>query len=364
MEFSAAMARKRNLQAISASSMKVCKTRKLTSKILKEAYAQQREIENEEKSNFFEKAVYRFDEVIDDVDETQTQFDYQDGHSISKRISDALTSIKDDATTGSASLAQTTSMSDDESEDIDHLPRSLGKLVKFLSVYSRGKMPKAFYKIARLKNWDSLFLNKTQPENWSPSTMYKATSLFGSSSSIKARRFYEFFLLPRSGTCTVPEAIIIGSVMQKVSIPEKLSSVALVCLAEMTFSKFDGTRSYFIKVILEKKYALSYLVIDAVTCHFLRFHKETRLMLVIWHQTLLAFVQLYKHKIRKEDKKCLISLLEKQYHNLITPEILRELDNSRNRGEKPSDSPSSSTLINQPIKEDVNDMPQVPMEED
>lgn len=75
--------------------------------------------------------------------------------------------------------------------------------------------------------------------------------------------------------------------------------------------------SYFIKVILEKKYALSYGAIDAVTCHFLRFHKETRVMPVIWHQTLLAFVQLYKHEIRKEDKKCLISLLEKQNHNLV-----------------------------------------------
>lgn len=49
----------------------------LSSKIIKEAYAQQREIENEEnldKLTFFEQAVYDF---IDDVDETQSQLDYQ-----------------------------------------------------------------------------------------------------------------------------------------------------------------------------------------------------------------------------------------------------------------------------------------------
>lgn len=49
--------------------------------------------------------------------------------------------------------------------------------------------------------------------------------------------------------------------------------------------------SYFIKVILEKKYALAYGAVDAVTAHFLRFLEEKRVMPVIWHQTLLAFVQ-------------------------------------------------------------------------
>ncbi|CAG7901347.1 unnamed protein product [Brassica rapa] len=98
-------------------------------------------------------------------------------------------------------------------------------------------------------------------------------------------------------------------------------SAALVCLAEM---EFLGTRSYFMKAILEKKYALAHLAIDAVAAHFLRFRKETKVMPVIWHQTLLAFVQgvhlffcKYKHELRKEDKKSLTSLLEKQNHELV-----------------------------------------------
>uniref|UniRef100_M4DES3 Bystin n=1 Tax=Brassica campestris TaxID=3711 RepID=M4DES3_BRACM len=117
-----------------------------------------------------------------------------------------------------------------------------------------------------------------------------------------------------SGTCTIPEAVIIGSIIHKFSIPENFSSAALLCLAEM---EFLGTRSYFMKAILEKKYALAHLAIDAVAAHFLRFRKETKVMPVIWHQTLLAFVQRYKHELRKEDKKSLTSLLEKQNHELV-----------------------------------------------
>lgn len=58
----------------------------LTSKILKEAYAQQREVENEENAEtipmiaFFKRAVYGLEDTIDDVDElseTQSQLYYQ-----------------------------------------------------------------------------------------------------------------------------------------------------------------------------------------------------------------------------------------------------------------------------------------------
>lgn len=49
--------------------------------------------------------------------------------------------------------------------------------------------------------------------------------------------------------------------------------------------------SYFIKLLLDKKYALPYRVLDAVVAHFMRFLEETRLMPVIWHQSLLTFVQ-------------------------------------------------------------------------
>ncbi|KAK7840365.1 bystin [Quercus suber] len=97
------------------------------------------------------------------------------------------------------------------------------------------------------------------------------------------------------------------------------------------------TTSFFIKLLLEKKYALPYRVLDATVAHFMRFLEDSRMMPVIWHQSLLAFVQRYKNELRKEDKDNLRNLLEKQRHKLVTPEVLRELNNSRNRGEKEDD---------------------------
>ena len=42
---------------------------------------------------------------------------------------------------------------------------------------------------------------------------------------------------------------------------------------------------------MEKKYALPYRALDALVAHFMRFLEDTRVMPVIWHQSLLAFVQ-------------------------------------------------------------------------
>ncbi|KAK7364911.1 hypothetical protein VNO80_13657 [Phaseolus coccineus] len=242
-----------------------------------------------------------------------------------------------------------------------------------LSKYTIGKIPKAFKHIPSMQLWEEV-LYITEPENWSPNALYQATRIFASNfGAKKAERFYKLVLLPRvredirknkrlhfalyqtlkkalykpaaffkgilfplceSRTCTLREAVIVGSIIEKVSIPPLHSSVALLKLSGM---EYCGTTSYFIKLLLEKKYALPYRVVDAVVAHFMRFLNETRIMPVIWHQSLLAFVQRYKNELQREDKERLRDLLEKQKHKLVTPEILRELEHSRNRGEKEED---------------------------
>lgn len=49
--------------------------------------------------------------------------------------------------------------------------------------------------------------------------------------------------------------------------------------------------SYFLKLLLDKKYALPYRVIDSLMSHFLAFEEEERELPVVWHQSLLTFVQ-------------------------------------------------------------------------
>nr|BAD29025.1 bystin (51.6 kD)-like [Oryza sativa Japonica Group]BAD29036.1 bystin (51.6 kD)-like [Oryza sativa Japonica Group] len=272
---------------------------------------------------------------------------------------------------------------------------------EFLSRYTSGKIPKGFKRIPSLECWPDV-LQLTEPENWSPNAVYQATRLFSSNMNAKnAVRFYEAILLPRvrndirknkrlhfalyqslkkclykpaaffkgillplcqERNCTLREAVIIGSIISKVSIPPLHASAALMKLAEM---EYCGTTSYFIKLFLDKKYALPYRVVDAVFAHFMRFIDEERVMPVIWHQSLLAFVERYKNELEKKDKEKLARLLDHQKHYLVTPEIRRELRMSCNRGEKDTIMSICSpvSVITKPIEEDRWNVPEVPMEE-
>ena len=53
----------------------------------------------------------------------------------------------------------------------------------------------------------------------------------------------------------------------------------------------DYLSSLPLQVLLDKKYALPYRVVDALVDHFLSFRKEDRTLPVVWHQSLLCFVQ-------------------------------------------------------------------------
>ena len=102
-------------------------------------------------------------------------------------------------------------------------------------------------------------------------------------------------------------------------------------IAEMEYS---GANSIFLRIFFDKKYALPYRVVDAVVFHFLKFRNETRQLPVLWHQSLLTFVQRYKSHVSSEQKEAILELLKIQVHDKITPEIRRELQNSKCRDEE------------------------------
>lgn len=278
--------------------------------------------------------------------------------------------------------------------------RGVGKL---LSRYKAGKVPKAFKIVPSLSNWEEI-LWLTEPENWSPNAIYAATRLFASNLNARmAQRFYNLVLLPRirqdikshkrlhfalyqalkkavykpsafykglllplcqSRSCNLREAFIIGSVLQKVSIPVLHSSVALMKIADM---KYAGTNSYFMKLLLDKKYSLPYRVIDAVVVHFMRFTEVNLEVPVIWHQCLLTFIQRYKNELSEEDKENLKRLMRQHRHYLVTPEIQRELQLSHSRGQKEDGKPiQGSVAASASMVEDYRSLPDVgiSMEED
>lgn len=132
----------------------------------------------------------------------------------------------------------------------------------------------------------------------------------------------------QSGDCTLREAIIFGSVIARNQIPVLHSSACLLKICEM---EYNGANSIFIRIFLDKRYALPYRVVDATVFHFIRFENDKREMPVLWHQSLLTFVQRYKNDISSEQKEALFGLLRKQQHPKLTPEIRRELQAAKCR---------------------------------
>ncbi|KAI8910291.1 Bystin [Gorgonomyces haynaldii] len=243
------------------------------------------------------------------------------------------------------------------------------KVGVLLSRYKSGPLPKAFKIVPTFRDWEQV-LYVTNPEGWTPQAVYMATRIFTSNlkanqaqrffslillervrddiqetkklnyhlymavkkSLYKPAAFFKGFLLPlcESGTCTLREAAILSSVLTKVSVPVLHSAAALLKLAEM---EYTGPNSLFIRVLLDKKYALPYKVIDALVFHFLRFKQDAREMPVLWHQALLVFCQRYKEDVTVEQKEALMDLLKHKQHPMITPEIRRELVHSKTRGD-------------------------------
>ncbi|CAN0091643.1 unnamed protein product [Ascophyllum nodosum] len=253
-------------------------------------------------------------------------------------------------------------------EDANQMPRLPSKVVevygaigKMLKTYTAGKLPKAFKIIPSLTNWEQI-LWLTRPEGWSSHAMLAATKIFASNFNAKmAQRFYNVFLLEAcrsdiqehkrlnyhlyealrksvykpsafykgillplaaSGDCTLREAAIFSSVLARVTIPANHSAVALLKLAQLPY---NAATSMFIRVLLNKKYALPYKVIDALVDHFMTFTRETRVLPVLWHQSLLVFAQRYRGDITRADKDRLKELLKAQEHHQITPEVRRQL---------------------------------------
>lgn len=253
--------------------------------------------------------------------------------------------------------------------NLDDRAIEMYKQVKIiLQRYRHGKLPKAFKVIPQLSNWEEvLFI--TEPDCWTAAAMFQATRLFTSNLKERmAQRFFNLVLLPRirddieeykrlnfhlyqalkkslykpgaffkgiviplceSGDCTLREAVIIGSVMARNHIPLLHSCAAMLKIAEMDYS---GANSIFLNILIQKKYALPYRVIDGLFYHFYRFLNDRRSLLpVLWHQCLLIFVQNYKNDMSGEQKESLLDLIRVQTHHDISPEIRRELFRSSNR---------------------------------
>lgn len=245
------------------------------------------------------------------------------------------------------------------------------KIGKVLSTYTHGKLPKLFKVLPTLHNWQDV-LYVTNPEAWTPHAVYEATKLFVSNlqapqsqkfiksvllprfqscielaedhtlnyhiyralkkSLYKPAAFFKGFLLPLVDSyCTVREATIAASVLAKVSVPVLHSSAALTQLLSRDFSP---ATTVFIRILIEKKYALPYQTIDDLVFYFMRFRDAAQApevaqnapqLPLVWHKAFLAFAQRYKNDITDDQRDFLLETVRQRFHPGMGPEIRREL---------------------------------------
>lgn len=119
-----------------------------------------------------------------------------------------------------------------------------------------------------------------------------------------------------------------GLVLRYLTVSVFFCSAAMLKLAE---TEYNGANSIFLRLLLDKKYALPFRVLDALVAHFLSFRTERRVLPVLWHQSLLTLVQRYKADLASEQKVALLELLKVQTHAQISTEIRRELQNAEAR---------------------------------
>ncbi|XP_063394151.1 bystin [Cydia fagiglandana] len=318
--------------------------------------------------------------VIDEKDEEALRRFMSDKPERTRTLADI---IKDKITDKHTELQ--TQFSDAETlklQNIDPRIKTMYEGVRdVLKKYRSGKLPKAFKMIPHLQNWEQI-LYLTEPTTWSAAAMYQATRIFASNLKEKmAQRFYNLVLLPRvrddlqeykrlnfhlyqalrkslfkpgafmkgillplleAGDCTLREAIIVGSVLARNSVPVLHSSAALLKIAEMDYT---GANSIFLRILFDKKYALPYRVVDSVVFHFLRFQTDHRMLPVLWHQALLTFVQRYKSDISTEQRDALLELLRKHSHPTITSEIRRELQAAQCRDIEVNENTASVSML-------------------
>jgi essential nuclear protein 1 len=141
------------------------------------------------------------------------------------------------------------------------------KLATVMKSYRSGKLPKTFKIIPLCANWEEL-LFLTRPEQWSPHATCEATKIFASNLNARlAQKFYYYvllpnvranietykklnchlymavkkaifktgaffkgFLLPLAEDATAREAVIIGSILAKMSITVLDSAAAIIKL--------------------------------------------------------------------------------------------------------------------------------------
>lgn len=356
---------------------------------------EEQEDDDEEEESEFEEDYIEYTDKLDDYEEDFAEVDSDEARILEEYLNKSgktretpgvsladkiLNSIKEKEQQQLVSLSSTGMVLDTPGERDEGvaLPPKIIKaysiIQQILTTWTHGKLPKLFKILPSLKNWQDI-LYVLQPETWTPHVIYEATKLFVSNLGPKeAAKFLNIVLLPKflqevedrekhdvsyhtyramrkalykpaaffkgflfplleQENCNSREALLVGSVLSKISIPVLHSSAALSWLLSAD-REMSNANMVFIRVLLEKRYALPYQVIDECVFYFMRFRNvldgqeinvQSDALPLVWHKAFLSFATRYKNDITLDQRDFLLEVLRQRGHKIITPEIRKEL---------------------------------------
>lgn len=261
------------------------------------------------------------------------------------------------------------------------------KIGQFLAKYRSGKLPKPFKIIPTLRNWEEV-LYYTNPADWTPQATNAAVRLFTTVLKPKhAQRFFNLVLAPKVShqiakdgklgyhlydalrraiykptaffkglvlpiaagqeVATFPgqnpaplskEVIVYASILSRIHIPQMHAAVTLLQLTKIL--PFNPYNVLLMKVLLNKNFSLPIPVLEGIFAYFYetahdeanlinvvnpKTQKSVRSLPLLWHKTLLIFVQKYKQSFTPDMIAMARAIIKKLPHWAISDEIRKEL---------------------------------------
>ena len=252
-----------------------------------------------------------------------------------------------------------------ETELPNELVELYTRMGKWMSTYRSGKVLKGLKMIPGLANWEEV-IYLMDPLSWTPAAHFEAIKIFVSNlKPASAQRYLNLVLLPAirddiithkklnfhyyealkkalykapaffkgvylplvlDPSTSVREAVIVGSVVTKMSTPVLHAAAALYRIALIPASDWTPVVSILGSALISKKYALPAKVVEELVNHFCAFSNYNEPLPVVWHVGLLSFVQIYKGALGNSQKGRIHEFLRVKGHRDISVEIRRELE--------------------------------------
>jgi len=235
-------------------------------------------------------------------------------------------------------------------------------LALVLRRYKCGKLPKLLKVVPRIKEWE-MCLSKTGYRKWTPQALLEITKVFAATAKApQAQRFYNLFLLPavlseisKKGKihvctykslmkaafrnkawvkgillpvaydgCSYKDAMVIGSVISKLSFPNDVLYLTLDKLfetrpfPEVGHPQWWAVTSIFICLVLEKNAALPNQVIENAIKFIESFNGLAERPPLIWYQVVIALCERYRERISKTQEQRIRLIIKQHKHPVVS----------------------------------------------